>query len=258
MKTNHFSKRSWLSQAAGTIGYFFAKLTGGAKGTRILCYHKVNDDEKGYMCVPTETFRNHMKWLSENGYRSAGLFDLLEGKTDEKSVVITFDDGYEDNYLNAFPIMREYGFAGTIFLIARKIGEQSYLKISQIQEMHKADFEFGSHTLSHPNLKPLSADEKRREISDSKIVIEKLLGMQCDFFCYPFGHFDKESIEIVKDCGYRGACSNTPGDNRRINNRFLLERTEMAPHDTADDLKKKMAGAYDMLHKILHAVRGRP
>jgi peptidoglycan/xylan/chitin deacetylase (PgdA/CDA1 family) len=252
------SDRSFLSRILGSIFYFISRLRGGSKGTRILCYHRVNDREKGYLSVPVDAFRKQMKWLSEQGYHSASLADLLDGKIDEKSVVITFDDGYEDNYQHAFPIMRDYGFQGIIFLIAKKIGEPSYLKISQIEDMMKSGFEFGSHTLSHPNLKTLSVEQKRHEIADSKIALEKLFGTPFDFFCYPFGQFDAEAAQIVKETGYRGACCNAPGANAAIANPCLLKRTEVAPHDSPEDLEKKMAGAYDLLHILLHKLRGRP
>lgn len=251
-------KKSWLSKILGSVFYLLSKIFPPAQKGRILCYHRVNDQENGYLSVPVDAFHEQMRWLSENGYRSASLADLLDGKADEKSVVISFDDGYEDNYQNAFPIMKSYGFQGIIFLIAKKIGEPSYLKISQIEEMMKSGFEFGSHTLSHPNLKTLTTDEKRHEIADSKIALEKLFDKPFEFFCYPFGHFDAEAAQIVKESGYRGACCNAPGANAEISNPCLLRRTEVAPHDTPDDLKKKMAGAYDLLHILLHKLRGRP
>lgn len=251
-------KRPIFSTLLASFCYRGLQVFGSPKGTRILCYHRVNDEKKDYLSVPVAQFRAQMKFLSEQGYHTVSLSELLAGKVDDKSVVITFDDGYLDNYEQAFPVMREYGFKGTIFLIAQKIGEDSFLKLSQIEEMGKANFEFGSHTLSHPRLITLTREQKLHELGDSKFVLEKLLGRPCDTFCYPFGQYDSETVNLVRGVGYQAACSNLPGVNAGVPDPYLLQRTEIAGHDAVRDFELKMAGAYDLLHKMLHTLRGRP
>lgn len=230
---------------------------------RTLCYHSVNDVDKNYITVSAQNFRAQMKFLSEESYRTIGLNDLVDGQADGKSIVITFDDGYRDNYENALPIMKEFGFKGTIFCIGEKIGQVGYLTKEQIAEMVKSGFEFGSHTLSHRDLPALSAEEKWNEIKVSKSFLSNELQLEIDYFCYPRGLYDQESIELIKKAGYRAACSNTPGSNGISKNGkkidpYLLKRTEIGAIDTVDDFRKKLAGAYDLIHKALHAVRGRP
>ena len=226
-------------------------------GVRILCYHRVFDEKKDYLNVPSANFQAQMEWLKREGYHTISLAEFFEGKGDSKSIMITFDDGYRDNYENAFPILKNLGFKAAIFCIADRIGQEPYLKLADIKEMHAQGFEFGSHTLSHPNLRRIDQNEKWKEISQSKKNLENIFGFPCDFFCYPFGEFDPESLQFVEKAGYRGACSNTPGSNKKID-AYKLRRTEISGFDSLNNFKKKVAGAYDLLHQGLHWMRRRP
>lgn len=253
-----------LRSSLSSLIYYSARWLGQKeKGVRILCYHSVSDEKKKYTTVPIQNFKDQIRFLSEEGYHTIGLNELIGGRLDEKSIVITFDDGYQNNYDNAFPVMKQFRFKGVVFCIAEKIGTEGYLNVGQIREMVEEGFEFGSHSLSHPELTALRSQEKEREIIGSKQHLEKELGVEIDFFCYPKGLYDEEVIEWVKKAGYYGACSNIPGTNEEGKNGqkinpYLLKRTEISSTDTLDDFKKKIAGAYDLMHKALHAVRGRP
>ena len=239
--------------------YMTAKVSGaGASGVRILCYHRVNSLLRNYLTVSNENFREQMSWLADQGYKTISLSDLLSGNPGgERSIVITFDDGYEDNYRNAFPAMRPYGFTGTIFAVAGSIEAKDYLSVTQMREMTDAGFSFGAHTVNHVHLKMISSEAKRREIFQSKELVSKAAGRSCDVFCYPYGEYDKESVKLVREAGFKGACSNIPGANRKIVNPFLLKRTEIGGGDTLEDFSKKIAGACDLLHAGLHLIRGR-
>jgi peptidoglycan/xylan/chitin deacetylase (PgdA/CDA1 family) len=263
-----------LRSSISSLFYQGTRLFGAEnKGLRILCYHKVNDEEKNYLTVPVSSFQNQMDFLAREGYQTLSLNDLLSGKENIKGVVITFDDGYEDNFLNAYPIMKKYGFKGTIFCVADQIGKKPYLNLDQIREMRTAGFEFGSHTVSHVNLRKADSDTKWREISDSKEKLEALFHEEVHFFCYPFGEYDPEAVHLVSEAGYKAAVSNIPGANRGLTppkgtdpskgdrslfNAYLLKRTEIGAEDTVEDFRKKLAGAYDLLHRALHQMRGRP
>ena len=226
-------------------------------GTRILTYHRVNDEAPGYLSVPVVGFREQMEFLAEEGYRTIGLADLLEGRTEEKGIVITFDDGFRDNYENAFPILSRLGFSATIFAIARQIGQPDYRTREEIREMRLSGFDFGSHTLSHPDLLELPRDRKWWEIFGSKRFLVELLGFKCQWFCYPFGEYDWQTVDMVERAGYRAACSNRPGANKKLRHP-LLRRTEIGGFDSLYDFQKKVAGAFDLLHRGLHWTRGKP
>lgn len=247
--------RSSLSSAIYWGGKWLGQIP---SGTRILCYHRVNDVKKEYLSLSPSQFREQMGFLAQAGYRTVSLAEFFDDPGDEKSIVITFDDGYRDNLENAFPLLNEFGFRATVFCVGSKIGEEGYLTRQDLRQMHEAGWEIGSHTLSHPDLRSLDPELKWQEIAGSKSFLEAFLDLQVDFFCYPFGFYDEESVAFVQKAGYRGACTNRPGANPDATDPYLLRRTEIGATDTAHDFKKKMAGAYDLLHRALHSVRGRP
>ena len=252
-----------LRSSLSSLVYFGLRWFGNGKpGCRILCYHRVNDQDQSYTTVSRAQFELQMEHLASGGYRMVKLSNLLNGSLRASSVAITFDDGFRDNYEVAFPIMRKRGLTATIFLIAEKIGTDGYLTKPQILKMAEAGFEFGSHTTTHPELPALSFEEKRAEVCESKLWLERELGIPIHYFCYPKGLYDEEAVDLVRMARYRGACSNRPGFNRYQNgksvNPYLLKRTEIADQDTPDDFKKKLGGAYDWLHQGLHWMRGRP
>ena len=247
-----------LRSSLSSLIYYGAQCLGREEaGVRILSYHRVNDQVKNYITVSVDEFKNQMRFLAKQRYRMISLCDFVEGRAGPRSVVITFDDGYGDNYEQAFPILRGFGFTATIFCIAKAIGHEGYLTKENILEMHAAGFEFGSHTLSHPHLPQISSVDKWQEIDGSKRLLEETLGFPVDFFCYPYGEWEPESVDLVAKAGFRGACTNLPGANEKMDP-FFLRRTEIGAPDTAGDFKKKMAGAFDWLHQGLHWVRGRP
>ena len=259
---NHFLRRSLSSFIYAGINLFGQK---PANSVRILCYHRINGEGKDYLDVSCTNFKIQMEFLKQEGYQTVSLHDVVTHSVSvvQRPVVITFDDGYRDNYENAFPIMKSFGFTGTVFLVTDKIGKDDFLTLDQIQEMKRSGFEFGSHTSSHMELPNLSYEEKEREIVKSKSELEKKLGEPVNFFCYPKGLYDSDSLKLVQTAEYLAACSNRPGSNfiASRNGRFnpyLLKRTEIASHDSLSDFKKKLAGAYDWIHQALHALRGMP
>jgi len=271
-----------ISRAISSLIYETHRAVGvWERNLRILSYHRVNEDIREYTCISPENFNEQMDYLARTGYTTLRLEDFmahLDRPRDSnwhligghplntpRPITLTFDDGFEDIYRYAYPVMKRHGFFGTVFCVAEKVGEKDYLNQAQIEEMSRDGFEFGSHTLTHANLKNAGRDEKWREIVESKAVLEEMLRRPVNFFCYPYGEYDKEAVEFVAMAGYRGACSNRPGSNpmeragnKRDGDPFLLRRTEIGAKDTLKDFKKKLVGAYDWLHAVLHALRGRP
>jgi len=253
-----------LRSSISSVFYYGICLLGKKEsGTRILCYHHIGNETKSYMSVSCSNFKLQMKFLADQGFQTVSLSDLVSGTAKQGSIVLTFDDGYVDNYENAYPIMKDFGFRGAIFCIAKKIGKPGYLNTEQMKEMVQSGFEFGSHTSTHPELPLLTHEEKKREILGSKNQLEQEIGVDINFFCYPKGLYDQEVLTLVEEARYQGACSNAPGTNTTTGNGknfnpYLLKRTEIASYDSLGDFQKKLAGAYDPLHRLLHALRGRP
>jgi peptidoglycan/xylan/chitin deacetylase (PgdA/CDA1 family) len=187
------------------VKYFFYKFLGifPSSGVVILTYHSVGDDEE-FFNVKTALFEKQMEYLKVNNFNVIKLNDL--SRTDnlkklKKTVIITFDDGYKNNYLNAFPILKKYDLPATVFIntaslgkniIARRGTNMEILSKEEIKEMYKSNLiEFGSHCHNHPKLTDLKNDRVEEEFVMSKKIIFDLLGVYPKSLAYPFGNFDE-------------------------------------------------------------------
>ena len=132
-------------------------------------YSNPNDPIGVNLSVSPEKFEEHLAWIKERGYQTVFTnFFKNQKPISLKPIILTFDDGYQDAYDNAFPILQKYQMAGMFYLIVNKIGTPGYLTWNEIVEMQKAGMSFGSHTLTHSNLKNLSPANIEREIKGSK------------------------------------------------------------------------------------------
>ena len=190
----------------------------------ILIYHTVDDYKlsrpAGIDCPPA-VFAEQMSWLGKN-YKVIPLQELTEGylakgKTPPRNVaVITFDDGYEDNYTKAFPVLRHLGLPATIFCVTKYLNakwpaedwgglEKPMLKAEQIREMAQHNITFGSHGHSHRELTNLAADEVKEELNLSWQSLQEVTGRKPLYVSYPFGSFDETVTRISKERGFLAA-----------------------------------------------------
>ncbi len=177
------------------------------------------------------TFESELKSLINEGYQTYFVKDIpkiLEGKIKydlSKAVVLTFDDGYEDFYLNAFPLIKEYHVKATLFPIYDFINKQGFLTDTEIREIIASGLvEIGSHTLDHVGLKHVSSQVAQKQIVDSKKDLEQEFGIKVESFAYPFGAFNNNVMEMVKQASYSAAVSVIPGSIQSENNLFYLSR----------------------------------
>ena len=203
---------------------------------RVLMYHMVSEhlekDKSKFnrLRVKPEEFEKQLKWLKDNNWTSFTLSELASLKEIPlKSVVITFDDGYEDNFKNAYPLLKKYGFKATIYIVLNRFNEnwatdkdldkasnelnnEKMLSDEQIKIMLESGLiEIGSHTLDHVNLPKLSNEEKVKQIKESKEKIEDIFSIKCNSFAYPFGFFDNDSVKIVEEIAYSNATTTVNG-----------------------------------------------
>jgi len=204
----------------------------------ILMYHYVSvpppdaDKYRLDLSVTPANFEAQMKYLAQEGYHPVRLVDLAEflrnGKPlPLKPIVITFDDGYLDNYQNAFPILKKYNFVATFFVIAQAIDDfkPGYMTWDQLEEMAIERMEIGSHSVTHPELKDKPRAFQASEIAGSKLMIESRIGTPVKSFSYPAGKYDATTIEVLRASGYLAAVTTEPqGAKQSADKPYELQR----------------------------------
>ena len=168
------------------------------KAVYILNYHGVNDETFGIedMFVRPSEFEKQMQFLKDNNYTVISFHDFKNVANIEKPVIITFDDGYEDNYTKAYPILQKYNFKATIFVCPEFFNKTYYLTTELIKSMTGL-IDFQSHTLTHPDLTSLSDEQLDKELSESKTIIEQLTGQKVNALAYPTGYFDERVKSVA-------------------------------------------------------------
>jgi peptidoglycan/xylan/chitin deacetylase (PgdA/CDA1 family) len=255
------------------LSHPLARLLGSQDRSRvpILMYHSISDNLFGmshpYFHINTlpEVFSQQMRWLRNAGYRSIDLKQActgLEAGTDlSKTIVITFDDGYRDFYTDALPILKQCGFTATLFLATDRIHHApariegaDYLTWSDVRELHAEGMRFGSHTVSHPDLRSLGPEQIEYELGHSKEVLEEQLGVSIDAFSYPFGfpeedkNFTRFLEDVLSNLGFDYGVSTILGRASRRSNRFFLPRLPVNSCDDPSLFRAKLEGGYDWLH----------
>ncbi len=227
----------------------------------VLCYHRVikNASEAGKhgIYVTAEQFDEHINYLNTNGFKTLSIQEALEIKRKKVKgnyVIITFDDGYEDNYFNAFPILKKHGYKSLIFLVTDlnknfwdcRNGEKplSLLNSNQIREMSEYGIDFGSHTLSHKDLTKIPVAEAMDELCSSKEKLENLLGKDVETFAYPYGNLNDEIKNLVKECGYSFAFASDDAPLGLHEDLFQIRRIGVFPNTNKYGFVRKVNGHY--------------
>jgi len=281
LKTILFDKQQWslalrrdLKYALLPFGWLRVqglKLLGRwPKGSvRILLYHRVEDIRRYPLTVQTKAFERQIEYLKAN-YQPVSLDDvpaLLESEreaSDKESVAITFDDGYEDNYTRAFPVLNRLGIPATIYLVTEFIGQETefpwikklgpptyrILSWEQVKEMAGQGVTFGPHTSAHVSLATLSEERQAEEIARSSELIEQHLGSPCRHFCYPFGSladFNQKTVQLLKKQGFQTATTAVAGCSPPGSDLMKLRRTAIDPSDDFFLFRCHLKGYLDIL-----------
>ena len=175
-------------------------------------------------------FEQQLKTLTENGYKTyfaKEITDIFDGRIpySTKSAILTFDDGYEDFYTDAFPLLEKYKVKGTVYVITNFLGRKGFLTENQVKILSKSKYvEIGSHTLDHAYLKGMAKPAVREQVTESKLYLEKLIGQPIKTFAYPFGAFNEDDARLVKEASYSAAVSVIHGSEQSYSNIFFLNR----------------------------------
>lgn len=221
----------------------------------ILTYHHVSDHKKYVLNnVTPKSFAWQMKFLKKHGYNVISFDDYIEGVEKghlfaRNTAVIHFDDGYEDNYAHAFPVLKHYKFPAMVFLVSDVVGTKGFLTWDQVKEMEASGFKAGAHTRRHVYLPKASLDVARDEIAGSKKMIEEHLGHSIDYFVYPSGGFTEDVEGMVREAGYKAASTTNRGQDRFNRNLYELNRIRVKDSDHVLAFWAKLSGYYNLFRE---------
>jgi len=193
----------------------------------IFMYHHIRDYDKkddaiGFnLSVPPSSFSNQLDSMIEKGYTTVNFQDIENGNMPDKPIMLTFDDGYQNFYTNAYPELKKRNMKAVVFVISG-FNSGDYLTREQILDLSQNNIEIGSHTISHPDLSIVSTEKAQNEISESKRMIESIIGKTILSFCYPAGKYNEKTIEAVRN-EYKYAVTTNPGVST-FENHFELNR----------------------------------
>ena len=205
----------------------------------VLMYHRINrPDPNSSLTVSPENFKKQIDWLIQKKFRFLSLDEVLESKTRapvwERSVAFTFDDGFRDNYENAFSFLIKHRLPAALFVVVNWVGQEGYVTWNEIRELAQRGILIGSHSLTHRWLPDISDDEElRSEVVDSKKRIEAEIGGEIRHFSYPVGGLDERVAGYVEKAGYRAAWVAGARPSITVSNPlFTLRRLKIGPSDS--------------------------
>ncbi|MDQ7029767.1 MAG: polysaccharide deacetylase family protein [Ardenticatenia bacterium] len=206
----------------------------------ILMYHYISTPPPGAdryrrdLSVPPDVFRAQMGYLKAQGYQTVSLRDLVYALTrgtplPPRPIVITFDDGYRDNYENAFPVLKELGFTGTFFVLTGPIDQNNpiYMTWDQLREMRAAGMEIGVHSRDHVELRGRSYEYLVWQVLGASQAVERQLGFRPEVFSYPSGLYDQRTVEVVRSAHFWAAVTTRGGITHRTENLLTLRRVRV-------------------------------
>lgn len=189
-----------LAVIVGAVWYAAAAVL-NLRHIPIFMYHSINDEPIGKeeeLSVSVDDFESQLRYLRERGYESVFVKDMPKYDYEQRLVAVTFDDGYEDVYTNAFPLLKKYEIKATLFMPTSLIGEEGYLDEDQLRELQNSGYvDVESHTVSHEDLSRLSPDEIENEFRESKRTLEDILDKTVNVIAYPGGYVNSDVEEIA-------------------------------------------------------------
>ena len=227
----------------------------------ILMYHSIGEGKGGFSVSP-KNFAKQMEYIKKNGYEVISLDELVSSINNKRllkrnKVVITFDDGYKDNFQYAYPVLKKFNFPATIFLIPDFMEEtfsnkKGFLGWDDVILMSKNNISFGAHTKKHFYLGVIKDEIAAFEqIAGSKKTIEEKISLPVNSFCYPGGGFNEKVKAMVAQAGYKGACTTNRGFARFNRDVYELKRIKITNSDAVNPFSfwAKLSGYYNLLRK---------
>jgi peptidoglycan/xylan/chitin deacetylase (PgdA/CDA1 family) len=202
----------------------------------VLLYHRVGE-AAGPLTIAPDKFAEDLARLRKMGYETISLDTFHRNKVDpetplpKKPIMISFDDGYLDNYLNAYPILQKYGMTAAFYIITSMVGAEDRLTGDNICAMSASGMSIGSHTVSHGELGNMGVEEAANEMSLSRMYLEGLLQKSVNYIAYPKGSYNASTGSVASETGYWGGFSIVPGTCSRATNPYVLKRIPVFSFD---------------------------
>ena len=223
----------------------------------ILGYHRVGAFRADHTpTVSGEAFERQLACLARHGYRILGLEEVADcldrgQPLPRRSVAITFDDGYEETATVAWPLLKRFNAPATVFVTPAEVGLPGFLTWAQVEALARDGMTIGSHTMHHSYV-PLVPEERfTEEFVESKRVLEERIGRPVHFISYPVGGFTPAAQAVIKQAGYRAACTTNRAVSINGIDRFALRRVKVTERDRYPWLfLVKLSGYYDMFRKL--------
>ncbi len=241
----------------------------------MLMYHVIaapKNAAEARFCRTPDAFRKDLEQIRQADYQVLPFSSVLEGtagkvELPDKAVTITFDDGIACAYENALPILQEFDYPASVFVVTSQIdnyndwGEafgfprRRMLTTSEIRTLDESGVDIGSHTANHLWLGKTEEAIVSKEVQDSKATLEDILGKEVPHFAYPFGSWSPIARDAVIAAGYTGACSTISGKNQKDSDPYLLRRSEIKGSDSPWQFRMKLRFATNDMPPISDARR---
>lgn len=233
-----------------------------SSGLPILLYHSVQDHAPGSFgpwAVGRKLFEDHMDMLVEHGYTALSIEQLMKAKHEasllgEKTVLVTFDDGFADFSSNAWPVMKARGIPTTLYVTAGVLdgrsswlepqgaGQQPMLSAADVRELADEGVQIGAHSMTHPQLDCIDRELARDEIIQSKVTLEQIVGRSIDSFAYPHGYHDRAVKKMVVEAGFTSAVAVRNALSHAHDDEFALARYTVMGDCSVAKLEDVLAG----------------
>jgi peptidoglycan/xylan/chitin deacetylase (PgdA/CDA1 family) len=221
----------------------------------ILMYHYIRINPNPYdilgqhLSVTPQEFEAEMRFLHDQHFATITLDQLADHirygtPIPQRSVVLTFDDGYADHYWKVLPILERFGLKATFFIVTNFVGRPGYMNWQQIRALSAAGMEIGDHTLDHQDLTILSPQRDWQEIYESKLILERQLRQPIEVFAYPSGAVNERVLAAVQRAGYVAAVSTLPGTLHSRRTLYYLYRVRILDTDTPQTLEEYLIAHY--------------
>jgi peptidoglycan/xylan/chitin deacetylase (PgdA/CDA1 family) len=216
----------------------------------ILNYHVIGtppaDAPFPELYVQRAAFVAELRWLRRHGYHAVSLRRVYAYwrrgfALPPRPVVLSFDDGYREDFTNARPLLAAYHWPGVLNLAVQNVLDRK-LTVPQLRALVRSGWEVDAHSLTHPDLTTLDSRELRRQVAGSRLWIRRRLGVPVDFFCYPSGAYDAQVVAAVRAAGFRGGTTTREGEASLADGVFTLDRIRINGSDSLGTFAAKLEG----------------